>query len=84
MLAGDAERFAELARSGAEFLSFQFAPPLLHLPDATTRFQGPDEDESVLRAAFDEQIEEPVHAVVQIHVGGAGWLLLHKLARAWS
>lgn len=34
--------------------------------------QGADEDEAVFPAAFDEDVEEPIHPVIEIDVGGAG------------
>ena len=84
MGAVDAEGESELAGAGAEFVEFFTVAALLHLLDAAGGLEGADENEAVLCAAFDEEVEEPVHAVVEIDVGGAGWVGLYELACAWT
>ncbi len=63
-------------------MEFFAVAALLHLRDAAGGLEGADEDEAVLGAAFDEEVEEPVHAVVEIDVGGAGRVLFDELAGA--
>jgi hypothetical protein len=47
----------------------------LHDIEPSFRLQRADEDQAIALTAFDEQVEEPVHAVVEINVGRAGRLL---------
>lgn len=82
MGAVDAEGQSELAGAGAEFVEFFAVVALLHLRDAACGFECADEDEAVLGTAFDKEVEEPVHAVVEIDVGGAGKVLFDELAGA--
>lgn len=82
MGAVDAEGQGELAGAGAEFVELFAMAALLHLRDAAGGLEGADEDEAVLGAAFDEEIEEPVHAVVEIDVGSAGRVFFDELAGA--
>jgi len=44
-------------------------PALLHDFDATTWIEGTHKDESIAFTAFHEEVEQPIHAVVEIHVG---------------
>jgi hypothetical protein len=82
MAAVDAEGEGKLAGAGAEFVEFFAVAALLHFLDAAGGLEGADEDEAVLGAAFDEEVEEPVHAVVEIDVGGAGRVFFYELAGA--
>ncbi len=77
----DAERDGEFARTGAEVLRVGLVAARLHRRQSTARFQRADEDESVAVATFDVEVEEPVHPVVEIDVGGTGRLRFHKLPR---
>lgn len=82
MAAVDGEGLGELAGAGAEVAGFFTLAALPHLRNATGGLEGTDEDEAVPRAAFDVEIEEPVHAVVEIDVGGTGRVGFYELAGA--
>lgn len=80
MAAVDGEGLGELARTGAELVCFFALTAPLHLWNATGGLEGTDEDEAVPRAAFDVEVEEPVHAVVEIDVGSTGRVVFYELA----
>lgn len=69
----DAEGAGEFAGAGCELVGVaDFRAALAHGVDAGDGFEGAEEDESGAVWAFDEDVEEPVDAVVEVDVGGAG------------
>ena len=57
---------------------------LPHEGESALRLERADEDEAVARAAFDEDVEHPMDAVVEIDVAGGGLVALDESARARS
>ena len=43
-----------------------------------------DQDQACARRAFHQHVQHPVDAVIQVDVGGTGFVPLHEMARAWS
>lgn len=56
---------------------------LAHGRDAAGRLQSPNEDEAILGAAFDEHVEEPIHAVIEIDVCSSGLVPGDKGSGGW-
>lgn len=44
------------------------------------QFESAEEDEALALGTFDQHVEEPVHAVIEIDVGGAGRMVLDEAA----
>ena len=67
----------ELTRAGTEIALFLFFASAFHQADAINRLEGAKQDESFVasRRINAEDVGEPVHAVVEINVGGAGRVL---------
>src|SRR6266496_4142721 len=82
MSIGDIECLREFSRSGAKLTEILDATTSLHQLHATPRFNRAEQDEAV-RLPFHEHIQHPVHAIVKIDVGRAGFVPLDKAARAW-
>ena len=78
----DAKCEREFAGSRAQFNRRKPPTSLLHDRKALERLEGADEDQTIARSAFHVQIEQPVHAVIQIDVSRARRVLPNKLARA--
>src|SRR5690606_19495384 len=74
----------QLARSRTEILQSVTAAPLAHEPNPAPRLERTHQDQSVAPATLHQQVEQPVHAVVEIDVGGSRLMPLHELARTWS
>jgi len=79
----DAERAREFARSGAEVTRVGAVAGGAHVAQTVRGFEGAQENEARLFAA-DTHIEHPVHAVIEIDVGGAGRVRREKGPRARS
>lgn len=82
MTPGDIKRLRQFSRTGTEPPNVIDATSLPHQRDSTPRLDCADENEAVTRTAFDEDVEHPMHAVIEIDVGGAGFIALDKFARA--
>ena len=71
-----AECNGQLSRTRAQRLnhagfseSLAQASSFLHQWNPACRFDGPNQDKAVRASAFDEDVQEPIHPVVQIYVG---------------
>ena len=53
-----------------------------HYGQSAPRFEGADQDEATARAAFHQQIQHPMDAVVHVNVNRAGVVALDKGPRA--
>ena len=69
---------------GAGFFLFYGKTSAAHGWDAAGRLQGADKDKAVFPAAFDQDVEEPIHPVIEIDVSGAGVVFGNKCAGGWS
>ena len=78
----DIERLRQFPRSRTELPNVVDAAPFPHQRDAAPRLDRANEDEAVARAAFDKNIEHPMHAVVEINVGCTRFVAPNELARA--
>ena len=67
----DAERHAEFSWTRAQIRGFRLFSPPLHRFNIFERFKGADEDKSIRIAVFDENVREPIHAVVEVNVGSS-------------
>ena len=79
----DVEGAGKLARSRTEVADISDAAALLHHCDSTAWFKRPNQDKPI-RFPFHEHIQHPMHAVVEIDVGSAGFVAFNKRARARS
>src|SRR5207245_4588271 len=72
VLAGDGERIAELARTGAERALRLDAAPGAHRFESVRRLERPDECR--LRTALDvaDDVQAPVDPVAAVDIGGPG------------
>ena len=77
----DGERLREFARSRTKFDRIVHSAPLLHQRQTQAGFQRADQHETV-HLALDEDVQEPVNAVIQVNVGRAGGMGVHELLRA--
>src|SRR4051794_8652439 len=55
---------------------------LAHEGFAAGGLQRAEEDETIHAPSFDEDIEQPVHAVIEVNIGIAGAMLCDELPRA--
>src|SRR6187455_1331699 len=78
----DIERLGEFPRAGAKAPNIFNAAAFAHDRKATPRLKRPDEDDPITRAAFDEHVEHPMHAVVEVNVSRARFIALNEGARA--
>ena len=83
-----AQRLRELARAGAEGVqgidqraAGAGQAALLHLAHAAGGFESADEDKAV-DLALDQDIQQPVDAVIHVDVGGAGRIVRDEFAGA--
>ena len=65
------ERLGQLSRAGAEARGIVSIPSPPHAGDPACGGEGADENEAILGASLDEEIQEPVDTVVQVNVCGA-------------
>jgi len=78
----DIQCLGQLAGTGTKPPNvFQIAP-LSHEAESLPRFDRPDQNETIARATFNENVQHPVNAVIEIDVGGAGLVSLNKSSRA--
>lgn len=78
----DRERLGQLARPGAEPPDVFHLSSLTHDLESPPRFDRADQDETIARPAFNEHVQHPVHAVIEIDVGRARLVALDEGARA--
>jgi hypothetical protein len=78
----DVERLRQLAGTGTEPPNVFNSAPLPHQSQTALRLDRANENEAIARAAFDEDVEHPVHAVIEINVGRACFVAFDKGARA--
>ena len=71
----------EFAWARAEIFQRACLAALLHFIDSNIWFQGADEDKAILRAPFDQEVQQPVDTVIQIHISGASGASRHKFTR---
>jgi len=83
------QRRREFARPGTKRLNrtdrgrrFR-KPPAGHQMEPPRGFDGSEQDEPVLRSAFDQDVQHPVHAIIKIDVGGAWPMFGDKSPRRW-
>ena len=75
----------ELTGAGTEVALFLLFASAFHQADAINRLEGAKQDESFVPCCRinAEHVGEPVHAVVEINVGGAGRVLGGEFPRRW-
>jgi|TARA_B100000959_G_scaffold250693_2_gene279364 hypothetical protein len=74
----NAQSLRELAWTRAE-IDFRLAMATAFHPRQTThRFQGTKEHEAIALTSLHEQVEEPVHSVIQINIGGPRLVLIDE------
>jgi hypothetical protein len=78
----DREGLRQLARTGTKSPDVFHAAPRAHERKTAPRLNRPNENEPIPWPAFDEDIQHPVHAVVEIDVGRSGLVPLHERTRA--
>ena len=78
----DIERLGQFPRTGAKPPNVFDSSPFAHEREPAPRLDRTDKNEPIARAALDEHIQHPVHAVVEIDVGGARLVPRHERARA--
>ena len=76
------ERLRQFPRPGTKLPHVLHFAPLSHDAKTALRLNRPNENEPIPRPAFDEDIQHPVHAVVEIDVGRAWFVPLDEGARA--
>jgi len=81
---GNSQRLRQLPWAGAERLAPRRAASRFHLSNASRRFERANQDDAVLRAAFHQHIEQPVHSVVEIDIRRSCRMPFDKRARAGS
>jgi hypothetical protein len=64
----DAECLGELARAGTKPANIFDAAALFHQGEATPGFEASNQNEATTFTAFDEQVQHPVNAVIEIDV----------------
>src|SRR3954469_23045042 len=72
MAVGYVERLREFAGTGAKLTNIVERSSLLHQGRASPRFERANQNEPGALSAFDQQIEHPVDAIIEINVKGAG------------
>lgn len=78
----NSECLGQLPGAGTETSSVFQTAPLAHDGKATPRLDRTNQNESIPWAALDQDIQHPVHAVVEIDVGRARFVALDEGARA--
>jgi len=78
----NSECLGQLPGAGTETSSVFQTAPLAHDGKATPRLDRTNQNESIPWATLDQDIQHPVHAVVQIDVGRARFVALDEGARA--
>ena len=76
------EGLGQFAGTGAQSSRFGGAPPILHQSQASDRFQGPQEHETRALRSLRQDIEEPVHPIIEVDVTSPGGVIPDKVARA--
>jgi len=56
--------------------------PFPHQNQAAARLKRANQDEPITRPAFDEHVQHPVHAIIEVDITGAGLVSPNELARA--
>src|SRR5205085_12166403 len=82
MAIGDIERLGEFARTGTEASHIVQSAPRLHQRQTTPRVERANQYKPAAFAAFDEEIQHPVDAVIKIDVDRAGVVALDERSRA--
>src|SRR5437016_5706749 len=80
--ASDIERLGELARTGTEAANIVQTAPRFHQRQTTPRFERANQYKPAAFAAFDQEIQHPVDAVIKIDVDRAGFVALDERSRA--
>ncbi len=78
----DIERLGQFPGAGAKAPNIFDAAALSHDRKTAPRLDRPNENQPITRAAFDQNVQHPVHAVVEIDVGRARFIALDEGARA--
>ncbi|HKR53671.1 MAG TPA: hypothetical protein VJR93_04925 [Chthoniobacterales bacterium] len=76
----DCEGLREFSGTGTKPVQIMNSTPPSHQRNSASRFHSPNEDKTVL-LSFDQHVQHPVHAVIEINVGRAGAIPLDKRAR---
>ena len=80
----DVERLRQPAWARAKPPHILHSAAFPHERDTEPGFDRSNENESITRAALDENVQHPVHAVVKINVSRAGLVPPNELPRARS
>ena len=72
MTVRNVERLREFSRTGTEPANIVQATPLLHERHAPPRFERTNQDQAAAFAAFNQEIQHPMNAVIEINVDRAG------------
>jgi hypothetical protein len=80
---GDIECLGKFAGARTEFVNAIYAAALFHERNSTPWFKRTDQNETIL-FTFDEHIQHPVHAIVEIDICCAGFVALDERAGARS
>jgi len=80
----DTQGAGEFARAGAEVLHRRHIAAAGHFLDAPRRFQGSNQNKTILAPASHQKVQQPVHSVVQIHIRSPRRHSCHKLPRRRS
>jgi hypothetical protein len=78
------ECLRQLPRPGTESAQFFHSASSLHQRNPTARLDRANQNDAVARASFDEDVEHPMDAVVEIDVSGTGFVSPNKFTRARS
>jgi hypothetical protein len=78
------ERLGEFSRTGAERMTRFRSATHFHFANSAGRLERADQDDSLFGSAFDENIEEPMEALIQIDIIGAGRMSFDKRAGTWA
>lgn len=78
------ERLRQLPRPGTESTHFFNSASLTHQRNPTARLDRANQNDAVTRASFDEDVEHPMDAVVEIDISGTGFVSANKFTRARS
>jgi hypothetical protein len=76
------ECLGKLARPGAEPANIFCFTALFHQRQAAARFQRANQNEPSPLSPFDQQVQHPVNAVIEINVNRSGLVPLDERARA--
>lgn len=84
MVSGDAQCHAEFSRAGTQI--GESIPPssLPHDVAAVNGLQGSQQNEAAMaiQRILHQHVGQPIHSIVQIHIGGPGGMLLDKASGA--